>query len=433
MKLPYIFSILLIVALLSSSVFVFHFDSMNSEDSGLLSGKSDLEHIILTPNPNDLRATLPYEPLDTTECSTFLIPRPYQEPSDIMLEELVGLSSLYSDEALAFENSDFIDQIAESLFFYNEDSLFGLAKLELALSQVDPNRMNEAIEMLDYALSTDDETNVNMYRLFFRTWGEVDAPSAIKYAMEVLPENIIRLDAGVEAMLSWAKQDPGASADMITNLPDTYGKDYLIFALPYVYIESDPEAAILWARGLSSQYSKNTLLHSMIKWLDHDPDAAVNYVIEFAQIEGNIDYNSKVLISEAMTYVVRHDVNQAFEFSEAFSGEAKTEAMVALIDWWADASPEKASEWMTHLESSIETDKIIDRFSEVTTRIDPEGAAAWASTISTESIRNEALSKVLLMWLQLDLDQAEAWAQANGFVNLLPAEYEIEGVDFNEF
>lgn len=347
-------------------------------------------------------------------------PRPHGTITEHMLEEYKGLHKLYTPEQLAFSSPHLLDQIEESLDFYAEDWMFGLAKLEMAMKNLDMGSINKVLEIFAVTLPPGVEDHAKAYRILFRAWGAQQGSEAIDYAMNHFPENMVRLDAGSEAMKSWAKISGLDAAEKVASLPDAYGKDYLVYALPYVTMESEPLETMKWASKLSADYQKNALLHSMIKWINDDPAKAVDYASELAQIPDGVNEYNSVIITEAAIHLVSKDVGSALKWAQALpDGVAKKESMIAIVEWWTGQNPEQASEWLLKHGTGPENDPVVQRFSEVAAWIDPEGAAAWASTITEDHSRITTLRKVLETWSSLDAQQAKAWAQQNGVNDLL--------------
>lgn len=350
------------------------------------------------------------------------IPQPKKQPTEAMLENYEDLWQLFSPEELAFESDDFLGQISESLSFYDQDWLFGLAKLEYAMQNIETSRMEKVMNLITANLSPQIDEYSKVYRVIFRTWGASEGHVAVDYAMSRLPENAVRLDAGLAAVRSWAESDVTSASAAISDLPeDTYGKDYMAYALPYTYIESAPEAAIEWARSLPTSLRKNTLQHSMIKWLNHDSKSAVEYVTEFAKTSVESDEDIQVLISETALHLSREDTQTALEWVERLpdEGNKKQSATAIIIDYWTDSTPEDASKWMLELEKGSATDPIVDSFAKSAAWIDPEGAADWATTITDENMRKNSLVTVLNTWSRLDVEEARDWAEQNGYGELL--------------
>jgi len=58
-------------------------------------------------------------------------------------------------------------------------------------------------------------------------------------------------------------------------------------------------------------------------------------------------------------------------------------------------------------------DQAVGKFAMELAREDPEAAAAWATTIGNDKVRQKALNQVTRSWLEADRAAAEVWLESN--------------------
>ncbi|MDF3056722.1 MAG: hypothetical protein K0R17_937 [Rariglobus sp.] len=289
-----------------------------------------------------------------------------------------------------------IERVSASLDAYRSDPLSDLTTLQRALQDMDPAMFVEVFDLFIEKLPPHDIKTVDAYRLFFRAWGAVDGSTALTTAVTRLPKNPVRLEAGREAMQSWARRAPAATAQAVAALPDIYGKDYLVYALPHTYVVIDPLAAMAWAEALPADLRRNTLLHCTIKWLEVDPQATRAYATELAGTPNAVDNDNGVIFSRTAGTLARKDIADAARWVEQLPPEspARRHATLGLIDWWGLMDPEKAGAWLGRFPPSASLDPAIDRFARDLVHRDPTGAAAWAGAISDPVTREKCLKSV---------------------------------------
>lgn len=313
-----------------------------------------------------------------------------------MRETLTGLDSLFSENELAFRHAGPAERVAEALESYQSHPLLALAQLQRALAGLDPAMFGSVYTLFLEKLPPEQVTAVDAYRILFRTWGAVDGSTALTTAATRLPKNLVRLEAGREAMQSWARLAPAATAQAVAALPDIYGKDYLVYALPHTYILADPAAAMAWAGSLPPALRANTLLHCMITWLDTDPRAARAYATELAGRPDAVDDGNGVIFSRTAGALARKEVAEAVRWVEQLPPESKArqQATLGLMDWWAMTAPDKAGAWLGRFPPSANLDPVVDRFARDLARQDPAAASDWAATITDPALRTKCLGAV---------------------------------------
>jgi hypothetical protein len=77
----------------------------------------------------------------------------------------------------------------------------------------------------------------------------------------------------------------------------------------------------------------------------------------------------------------------------------------------------KTAGWLERLPPGASRDTAISNFTGYAARTDPEGAAAWAATISDERMRNNQIQSVASTWLRQDKDSATRWIRQSNLLD----------------
>ncbi|MEM6822892.1 MAG: hypothetical protein AAF558_13245 [Verrucomicrobiota bacterium] len=306
-----------------------------------------------------------------------------------------GFHRLFAEEDLKFKATELSDKIDE-LFddYHSKSAALGLAKLELFLEESNADEQVKTLELFRKAIPVDDDSNAKLYQMLFRYLGEVDGAGAMEYAMGEFPDNLVKLDSASEAMRSLAKQDPQLAATTAQELDEGYGKDYVIYAVPYEFVETDPNAALEWAGSLPGQYRKTAIQHTIMKWLTHDQPSAIQHLTELAGEEASQQFDT-VLYSEAAHRLVVQDIQKSLEWVDKLpGGAARQESLATIVDWWAGSNPKAVSDWMGKVAPSKEMDPVFYRFTESIAWHDPNQARRWVNSITDQTMRERSLARI---------------------------------------
>ena len=76
---------------------------------------------------------------------------------------------------------------------------------------------------------------------------------------------------------------------------------------------------------------------------------------------------------------------------------------------WARQDPVATTGWLERLPAGATRDAAVSAFTQQAVESDPEGAAAWASTIANQDVRNTDLERIARQWLRKDKTAAQNW------------------------
>ncbi|MHA3773387.1 hypothetical protein ACXR0O_17780 [Verrucomicrobiota bacterium sgz303538] len=96
------------------------------------------------------------------------------------------------------------------------------------------------------------------------------------------------------------------------------------------------------------------------------------------------------------------------------AGDARSRALAEVVNQWAGDDPVAAGNFLSRLPSTPETDPARERYAYDVLRRDPEGALAWANTITAGEQRTRAIENLVRAWMRRDRTAAQNWvASAN--------------------
>jgi hypothetical protein len=91
------------------------------------------------------------------------------------------------------------------------------------------------------------------------------------------------------------------------------------------------------------------------------------------------------------------------------AGEVRSRALAEVVNKWAEDDAVAAGNFLSRLPASPENDPARERYAYDVLRRDPEGALAWAGTISGDDQRTRAVENLVRAWMRRDRAAAERW------------------------
>ncbi len=257
-----------------------------------------------------------------------------------------------------------------------------------ALSEVNAENIYSVVAWLENTIPPDKDSSP-VYQALLAHWATFDGPAATQYAFHSL-EGDLRLDCGVAATRSWASVDLASAGEYIKQLPEAYGKDYIIYDFVFPYVDSDPLQAMQWVQGVPDEFRGTAALHATNYWLTVDEKAATDWLIENSS--GHLEKES---IREVALHWVRHDLQQADQLvSRLQQDEAKAVAMESIVNWLASQRPTEVAVWLNEFENTQLLDRVYATFALRISRIDAGSAVSWAESITDDEYRLATISEI---------------------------------------
>lgn len=316
-----------------------------------------------------------------------------------------------------------------SLGMWDSDAYW---RATLRLRQIPPGSLETALQLIE-EMPGGVQSEVGLAIAILRRLAESDGPAACQYAEDQFAFEA-RRTAITAALEGWAKANPAAAFDWYeenVDLPRHQAK--ALVGILQEWTKVDPAGALETFRGLGDPkdqmlafsglldgvadagYRRNllTLIRSLpsdsnraemvaqfvTRWAYHDAPATANWLgtVELS------DYERERASHNLLFSWMNSDAKAAANWTIANAAEGKRkDAYSQVISSWVYRDSVALGEWLTTQPRSPETDPGRAHYVQQVAISDPERAASWALTISSDSLRQESLRTVLGVWRQRD-------------------------------
>lgn len=207
-----------------------------------------------------------------------------------------------------------------------------------------------------------------------RRWARHDAAAASVWA-EQLPAGSLRQDAMTGVAVEWANTSLGEAVAWGRQLSEAAERQTVLFSVANEAVRLDPVVALHLATELPADTRSTDLIQrSAREWATADGEQAVTWA---RQIKDG-DLRNQVLASMAVAISENDPVAAAtVATSEIPAGRAQSDAVVGIIERWAQNQPEQA--------------------------------AAWVEQFPDNDLKSTAVENVVAMWSLSDSQKAEQW------------------------
>lgn len=196
---------------------------------------------------------------------------------------------------------------------------------------------------------------------------------------------ILKERALADLMVGWTRRNPLDAADWLASTGLT--SQPLFSALPGTWAESDPAAALAWARSLPAGKARDTaevaIAHTLAQ---NDPEAAAEL------------------------------------FEEALATGENTAVAITLADIWSTTDPAAAASWVASMTDGPGKTEAAATLATVWAATDIRAAVAWSESISDADMRRQVISNIGTSWGAIDPYEAFDWLES------LPADLAADGV-----
>ena len=312
-------------------------------------------------------------------------------------------------------------------------------KLESLASGVALTDVAEALAFLE--INSDSELAQALHLLLVRRWSEGSPSSAADWVLQSSP-GPMRTEAIKGVAIIWANQNLTEASDWVRQLPAGKERQAGIISVAYEAAREKPMEAITLAIELPEDADRDALVkHSAAQWAATDPKAAT----EWAQQIQTGPLRNQVISSIATSLAESDPKAAAALATESLpAGKPQDDAVVGIIQRWAQYEPENAAAWVERfptgklrdagLENLISQwsdidfgqtanwlnsgrlgeshDAALGTFVNKLAPASPETAAVWVDAISNDELRQQQSESVAHAWLARDAAAARAWIVA---------------------
>jgi len=218
------------------------------------------------------------------------------------------------------------------------------------------------------------ETNRVLNLRLVRRWAEVDSRATADWLTRH-STGATRLEELVAVATVWGERMPRDAAEWARELADLTEREHALLAVGYEMARTEARAALVLADDLPAGSARDELLvHASAQWAARDPRAAAEWA---GQLPAGV-VRERALAMAASAWAESDPIAAAtFAISSLAPGEPLENAIVGIVQRWAQKEPARAAAWVTSF---------------------PESTVAQA-----------ALEEVVRLWADRDIEQTSAW------------------------
>jgi hypothetical protein len=223
-------------------------------------------------------------------------------------------------------------------------------------AETDADRRSEALDRLAESVSDADLAATlgslvragspaadELSQLLARRWAERDRAGAAEWATQ-LPEGPRRCAALGQVAVAWANTDLPAAVQWLHTLSESESKQSATRDLAYEAARNEPLTALKLAVALPPGAERDDLLvHAISQWAAADSAVATAWALEVP------DSNLRQRLLAAVTVArAEQDGSEAaiLAANALAAGSEQDRAVVAIVQRWAQRSPEAAASWL---------------------------------------------------------------------------------------
>jgi hypothetical protein len=257
--------------------------------------------------------------------------------------------------------------------------------------------LNHAVNSLEAGQLQSDAIGIAIQK-----WGEANPREAWLWAEKSLA-GPVKERALTDLMIGWTRRNPQAAADWLASTGLT--SQPLFSALPGVWAEADPAAALLWARTLPAGKARDTAEVAIANTVAYnDPKAAAEMFSD--KVESG--ENAALAITIADIWSATDPAAAAEWVKKMAEGPGKTEAATTLATVWAASDIHAAVAWSESISDSGMRRQVISNIGTSWGAISPQDALAWLGTLPPD-VATDGISGAMYSWAGTDPVGLREW------------------------
>jgi hypothetical protein len=209
-----------------------------------------------------------------------------------------------------------------------------------------------------------------------------------------------------------ARTQPAEALNLASELPPGARRDELLAHGARQWAAQTPQEAIVWAEQLPDEVVRGRLFASIASvWADSDPLAAATFAATSIK-PGRPQ-------EDAVVSVIQQWAQQAPEAAAAWiqefpTGALRETALEELVKLWAGTDSTRAGEWINQL-AGPDRDLAISTYATKIAPQFPDAALVWAGSIQDDVRREREITKLVELWLASDASAARKWIAESTF------------------
>jgi hypothetical protein len=255
-----------------------------------------------------------------------------------------------------------------------------MAGLEAALKQPGSPQQQQAFQQL------------------FQQWLAREPEAAADYLRKVPPGNL-RSQALLQALMRVAQHAPERALPLARALVRTPEENFVYSSVFDVLARRDLARAATQLGEIPAGDGRRNALRTLIAvWMQSDPNAALDWAKKLSAAE-----DRDVALEWAVQMLAQRDARRALEFAQQeLEGTARYRAMSQAIDLLALTDPEGAAKLVDRIPPGDWQTNAACNVARALAARNIEGALAWIKTLQIDLTRWMALITILYQWSQTD-------------------------------
>lgn len=180
-------------------------------------------------------------------------------------------------------------------------------------------------------------------RQLLRRWAAEDGYAAATW-VEALPSGPMRTEALTDVAIEWADCAPNDAVAWAQRLPDATERQSSVMAIANEAVRNEPMQALRLVVELPASQSRDQLLErATMQWASRDGEQAAAWARQIA----DANLRGKLLRDVAVGWAERNPVAAGtLAVSDIASGRQQDDAIVSIVQRWAQQQPEAAADWV---------------------------------------------------------------------------------------
>jgi hypothetical protein len=256
------------------------------------------------------------------------------------------------------------------------------------------------------ALSIDDAHRQETMNTVMGVWAEQRSDDAVAWAVR-LPDGEIREGTLLAIGFDMARSSPKQVIDLVNKLPVSPASDELLTHAVAQWAATEPEEARSWAQDISDEVLRTRLIGAIAMTLgDTNPIAAANLALE-EMPAGKAQDDAIVGIVQRWAQT---NPEAAADWVAGFpAGALRDAAMENVVKLWADQDRNSAGLWINGLDRESGRDSAARAYAEYLAPRSYPTAIAWAESIADPDLSLAQTESIMKLWMTADRGVATAW------------------------
>lgn len=249
-------------------------------------------------------------------------------------------------------------------------------------------------------------------------WAAEDLPAAARWVRE-WPAGAER-EAGLRAAAYEVAGDrPLEALQLAAELPPDTGRDRLVTHIVRQWATIEPARAAEWAQQIAPGTFRDRVLSDLAtSWGDTDPESAAAFAVS-ALPEGRAQADAVIGIVQRWAQTA--PASAASWVMEFPAGPVLEGALENLVRLWAEQDPEQAGEWLNGMPQGVWRDVAVTAYVGAVASRFPAAAGEWSAAIVDDALRARSVERVGEVWDVRDATAAAAWRQVMARPGVTPS------------